>query len=117
MIIKIKNLRLRTIIGVFDWERENRQDIIINAQIDFDGRGAADSDNIEQTLDYKTLTKKIITTVESSQFFLIEKLADTILQVIMDHPLVDRANVEVDKPQAIRFSDSISVRCSAERSA
>lgn len=115
MTIKIKNLRLQTIIGVFDWEREDKQDVIINAQIDFDGRAAADSDDIKQTLDYKTLTKKITATVESSQFFLVEKLANTILQVIMDHPLVEHATVEVDKPQALRFSDSVSVTWSADK--
>lgn len=115
MRIKIKNLRLRTVIGVFDWERKTKQDVVINAAIDFDGAKAAASDDIEQTFDYKALTKKIISAVEASQFYLIEKLADTILQIIMDHPLVEQAEVEVDKPQALRFSDSVSVTCSATK--
>jgi D-erythro-7,8-dihydroneopterin triphosphate epimerase len=115
MTIKIKNLRLRTIIGVNDWERENRQEVIINARIEFDGLEASRTDDIKTTFNYKSTTKKIIEFVEDSQFFLIEKLAHAILQIIMDHPLVERAEVELDKPEALRFSDSVSVTCSAER--
>lgn len=115
MLIKIKNLRLRTIIGVNDWERDHKQDVVINAQIAIDGSQAADTDDIETTFNYKSATKKIIQLVENSQYFLLEKLADTILQVIMDHPLVERAQVEIDKPEALRFSDSVSVTTSAKK--
>ncbi len=115
MTIRIKNLRLRTIIGVFDWERQNKQEILINAQIKFDGQRAAETDDIKETFDYKTVTKRIIHLVETSQYFLIEKLSNAILQLIMDHPLVEWAEVEVDKPQALRFSESVSVSCSATR--
>lgn len=115
MQIHIKNLRLRTLIGIFDWEREHKQDVVINARIDFDGADAAANDRIEDTIDYKALTKKIIVLVEEAEFYLVEKLADRILQLIMDDTKVKRAEVEVDKPRALRFSDSVSVSCSAER--
>lgn len=115
MIIRIKNLRLRTIIGTNDWEREQKQDVIINATIDFDGREASRSDDINKTINYKTLTKKIIEMVENSQFFLIENLADRVLQIVMDHPLAQSAEVEIDKPLALRFSDSVSITCQAKR--
>lgn len=116
MLIQIKNLRLRTIVGIFDWERTQKQDVIINAEIEFDGSQAAQTDKIEDTVDYKAITKNIIELVESSQFFLVEKLCDEILGLIMADERVERATVEVDKPHALRFADSVSITSSAERS-
>ena len=115
MIIRIKNLRLRTIIGINDWERNCKQDIIINVKMEFDGNEAAHSDNIEDTVNYKTITKQIISEVESSNFNLLEKLAHHILKIVMEHENVKRAAVTVDKPQALRFADSVSINCSAKR--
>ncbi|MDE0519099.1 MAG: dihydroneopterin aldolase, partial [Candidatus Dadabacteria bacterium] len=82
MIIKIENLRLRTIIGVYDWEKENRQDLIINVTIDFDGRKAVESDDIDDTLDYKAINKKIISFVETSDFNLLERVAGGICDIV-----------------------------------
>ena len=115
MMIRIKNLRLRTLIGIFDWERKHPQDVVINARIEFDGSQAARSDSIGDTVDYKEITKGIIGLVESSQFFLLEKLASEILKFILSHPQVLEAQVEVDKPLALRYSDSVSVEVSAKR--
>ena len=115
MTIRIKKLRLRTIIGIFEWERKQKQDVMINARIEFAGAKAADTDNIADTFDYKAMTKQIIHTVENTEFFLIEKLAHTLLAQIMDHPLVQAAEVEVDKPGALRYVDSVSVSCKADR--
>ncbi|MBD3288049.1 dihydroneopterin aldolase [candidate division KSB1 bacterium] len=115
MIVRIKNLRLRTIIGIFDWERENKQDVVLNIEYEFDGTKAANSDDIEDTVDYKTLTKRIISEVEASQFYLLEKLANHVLEIIMDNEKVQRAFVEIDKPQALRFADSVSIGISAKK--
>jgi len=115
MLIKIKDLRLRTIVGIFDWERTQKQDVVINAKIEFDGSQAAATDKIEDTVDYKAITKNVIELVESSQFFLVEKLCDEILGLIMADERVKRATVEVDKPHALRFADSVSITSSAER--
>ena len=114
-IIKIKNLRLRTIIGIEEAERQSPQDIIINAEIEVDATLAARSDDIGQTYDYKTITKSIIHAVEVSQFFLLEKLTDHILELIMEDARVLLATVEIDKPQALRFADSVSLTHSAHR--
>lgn len=115
MIIRIQDLRLRAIIGIYDWERTEKQDVVINIELEFDGTKASQSDQIDDTVDYKTLTKRIIQHVEDSQFFLVEKLADSILNIVMDAPLVQRASVIVDKPQALRFADSVSIECTASR--
>ena len=115
MILKIKNLRLRTIIGINKWERKTYQDIIVNITIEFDGTRAVETDDIEDTIDYKKLKKRIIQEGESSKFYLIDKLAGHILQLIMEDDNVQFASVEVDKPHALRFADSVSITCSSRR--
>lgn len=115
--IRITNLRLRTIIGINEWERDTRQDVVINVTMDFDAGRAAKSDNIRDTVDYKTITKKIIKLVEESQFFLLEAMADRVLAIAMEDPKVLSAAVRVDKPQALRFADSVSVELSRQKKA
>ncbi len=113
--IQVKNLRLRTIIGCNDSERENLQDIIINLNLWYDPQGPMESDQIEEALNYRTLTKKVISFVESSSFFLLEKLCAQVLLLIMEEPLVEKAQVEIDKPAALRFADSVSLQMEMER--
>ena len=114
MKIRIKNLRLRTVIGINEWERKVLQDIVVNLEFDFDGSAAAASDRIEDTVNYKKMTKRIIEAVEKSSFYLLERLAEKILGIVMEDSRVLNARVEVDKPHALRFADSVSV--SSERS-
>lgn len=115
MVVHIKNLRLRTVIGANDWERDRRQDVIINVEFEFDGTSAAQTDDLKDTVDYKAMKRRIIDAVEHSEFFLLEKLAARILELVMQDDRVERALIEVDKPNALRFADSVSVSCSAER--
>ena len=114
--IFIKNLRLRTIIGIEETERTNKQDIIINVEIEVDTDQAAQSDNINDAFNYRTITKKIIQFVETSDFFLLEKLVDQILKLIMQEEQVFSATVEIDKPAALRFADSVSLKQTVRRS-
>ena len=113
--IRITNLRLRTTIGVNDWEREHKQDVVINVTMDFDARKACASDNIQDTVNYKAITKRIIKAVEASDYLLLEKLAAAILKIVMEDPKVNEATVRVDKPFALRFADSVSVELSKKR--
>ncbi len=115
MLIKIKNLKVQTLIGINDWEREEKQDVIINAEIEFDGSRICVTDDINDTANYRTITKRIISTVEASSFFSLEKLAYTILQTILEDKKVLKAKVEVDKPYALRFADSVSVQCESDQ--
>lgn len=115
MLIRIKNLRLRTIIGFKKWEREKLQDVIVNIEVRVEGERAAETDSIKDSVDYKKLNKKIIEHVESSQYFLLEKLAASIFGIIMEDKRVLWARVEVDKPHALRFADSVSVEVLGER--
>lgn len=111
--IHIKNLKLRAIIGIEEWERKNKQDIVINILIDFDATKSAQTDDINDTVDYKIITKKIINLVETSNYFLLEKLTDNILKIVTNNKKVLAATVRVDKPFALRFSDSVSVELSS----
>ncbi|MGI5309597.1 dihydroneopterin triphosphate 2'-epimerase [Rheinheimera sp. WS51] len=114
-IIKIKNLRLRTYIGINEEEVNNKQDIIINAKIHYCAKNASISDNMNDALNYRTITKKIIDLVESQRFSLLEKLTADILHIASEHDSVSFAEVEVDKPYALRFADSVSLTLSISK--
>jgi len=109
MTIQIKNLRLRTVIGVDQWEREHLQDIIVNVAMDYDGAKAANSDDLTDTIDYKAVKRRIMDAVENSSFHLVERLVQCILELVMEDANVQAATVEIDKPQALRFADSVSI--------
>ena len=115
MIINIENLRLRTTVGIYEWEQKVKQDIIINIEIEFDGTRAVEEDSIEHTVDYKTVTKKIISMVEDTKYNLIERISGDVVKLIMQDEKVQRASVKVDKPGALRFTDSVSVTSTEER--
>ncbi len=114
MIVRIKNLRTRVIIGINDWEKDHKQDIIINAAIEFDGMKAAHSDDITDTVDYKTIKKRILERIENTHFALLEKMAFFILNIIHEEEKVIWASVEVDKPLALRFADSVSIAVTSD---
>lgn len=109
MIIKIENLRLRTIIGVFNWEKEKKQDVIVNIEMEFDGTNAVESDKLEDTVDYKSLNKNIIDFVEKGNFNLLEKMVSGIGNIIMEDKRIKKVTVKADKPNALRFADSVSL--------
>ncbi|GIU09959.1 dihydroneopterin triphosphate 2'-epimerase [Shewanella morhuae] len=108
-IIRIKNLRLRTFIGIKDDEIQNRQDVIINIVIHYCAAQARNSDNVEDALNYRTITKKIIELIENNRFSLLENLTSQTLAIASEHDWVEFASVEIDKPHALRFADSVSM--------
>jgi D-erythro-7,8-dihydroneopterin triphosphate epimerase len=114
--IRIKKLRLRAIIGINPEERLNKQDLIVNVTLLTNLQKAVETDAEASTLNYRSITKKIIQYVENSEFYLLEKLADSILQIVLQDPLVLNATVEVDKPYALRFSESVSIEVHGGRS-
>lgn len=114
-VIKIKNLRLRTFIGIKEDEINNKQDVVINARIEYSASHAADSDDMNQALNYRTITKRIITLVENTRFSLLEKLTAEVLAITAEHPAVRYAEVEIDKPHALRFADSVSLTLSVHK--
>lgn len=113
--IRIKNLRLRTFIGIKEEEINNRQDVLINVRILYPADSAVTENEIDHALNYRTITKALISHVESNRFALLERLTQELLDIIMQHPQVRYAEVEVDKPHALRFAESVSITLSAER--
>ncbi len=107
--IQIKDLLLRAVIGVNEEERRDRQDVLINIVLYVDTHPAGESDDIEQAINYRTLTKRVIHLVETSQFYLVEKLAAEIAAICLDDPRVERVRVTVEKPGALRFARSVGV--------
>ncbi|CAM5224750.1 dihydroneopterin triphosphate 2'-epimerase [Alishewanella longhuensis] len=115
-LIKIKNLRLRTYIGINDDEIANKQDVIVNARIQYSALDAANSDDMSKALNYRTITKQIIALVENNRFALLEKLTADVLALAERSPLsVSFAEVEIDKPHALRFADSVSLTLSINK--
>ena len=107
--IHIRDLLLRCVIGVYDSERENKQDILINITLYADLSKACETDNIDDTIDYKVIKKKIVNMVESSSFFLIERLAEKVADICLGNRKVRKVNVLVDKSGALRFARSVAV--------
>ena len=108
-IIEIDNLRLRCIIGFSEHERKDKQDVIINLRIGADMRRAGVTDNPDDALNYRTVTKAIIKQVEASQYTLVEKLATEIARICVVEHGAGWVQVRVHKPGALRFSDSVGV--------
>jgi len=107
--IEIKDLLLRGVIGINDWEREKPQDILINITLFADLRAAGRSDDIADTVNYRTLTKQIIAHVESAGRFTVEALAADVARMCVQTPGVQRARVRIEKPGALRFARSVGV--------
>jgi len=113
--IYIRELALRCIIGVFPEERDKRQDVIIHVAMDCDFGRAAETDDLADTVDYKSVKRAIVSLVEASNFNLIETLADRIADICLQDPRVVSATVTVDKPGALRFARSVAVEVSKKR--
>ncbi|QIE89823.1 dihydroneopterin triphosphate 2'-epimerase [Pseudomonas nitroreducens] len=113
--ISIKNLRLRTFIGINEEEIRNRQDVLVNLVIDYPAEAAVRVNQIEHALNYRTVTKAVIRHVEENRFALLERLTEELLELVMENPVVCFAEVEVDKPHALRFSESVSITLSRQR--
>ncbi|NNK31939.1 MAG: dihydroneopterin aldolase [Xanthomonadales bacterium] len=105
----IENLTVETVIGIFDWEREIRQAVSLDLEMDFDIRKAAASDAIEDTLDYKAVSKRLIHFIEASSFQLVESLAEQCAAIVLDEFPVRRLKLKLSKPGAVRGSSAVGV--------
>ena len=114
-IIRISNLRLRTYIGFNPDERAKQQDVVINCTLHYPANGAAASDDVGDTVNYKTICKRIIEHVQEGRFLLLEKLVADVLAICTAPSQVNYAAVTIDKPHALRFSDSVSLTLEQRR--
>jgi dihydroneopterin aldolase len=105
----IENLTVETVIGIFDWEREIRQSVSLDLEMEFDIRQAAASDAIEDTLDYKAVSKRLIHFIEQSEFQLVEALAEQCAAIVLNEFPVKRLKLKLSKPGAVRGSSAVGV--------
>jgi 7,8-dihydroneopterin aldolase/epimerase/oxygenase len=107
--IFIHALKTEAIIGIFDWERQVRQTVIVDIEISADVRKAALSDSIDDTLNYKRVAKRVLTFVEESKFHLVETLAEHIAMLILQDFGSSWVRISLSKPGAIRSSRDVGV--------
>ena len=105
----IEDLRIETVIGIYDWERKIRQVVALDLEMAFDNRKAAASDSIDDTLNYKAVSKRLIAFVEASSFQLVETLAERCAQIVLDEVRVPWLRLKVSKPGAVRGSKAVGV--------
>jgi len=108
-IIYLKDLEIETIIGIFDWERRVKQKIRLDLEMAADIRRAAATDNIEDTLNYKSVAKRLIQFVEGSEFQLVETLAEKIADILINEFGIPWVRVKLNKPGAIRYAGDVGV--------
>jgi len=108
-IMYIHELEIETIIGIYDWERKQKQIVSIDLEMATDIRSSAEIDSIERALDYKAIAKRLIDFVEGSEFFLVETLAEQIAHLVLSEFDVPWLKLRLGKPGAVRGSRDVGV--------
>lgn len=110
-IVYIQGLKTQAIIGIYDWERENRQPLIFDIDMELPIFNAAASDNIADTVDYKVVSDEVVELVESSRYELLEALCEQICQMIFqNHNAVQSVSLKVSKPHAVPATDTVGIK-------
>lgn len=107
--IFIHALKTEAIVGIFDWERQVKQTVILDIEVSADVRKAALSDSIDDTLNYKRLAKRVLAFVEGSSFHLVETLAEHVAMLILEDFGIAWVRISLSKPGAIRGSRDVGV--------
>jgi dihydroneopterin aldolase len=113
--IFIHALKTEAIIGIFDWERQVKQTVILDIEISADITKAALSDSIDDTLNYKRIAKRVLAFVEESKFHLVETLAEHIAMLLLEEFGVAWVGLSLSKPGAIRSSRDVGVKLERDR--
>jgi dihydroneopterin aldolase len=108
-LIYVRNLRVDCVIGVFEWERRVRQTVAIDLDLAADIAGAARTDRLEDTIDYKSIAKRLVDYVGQSQFQLVETLAERIAEIVLTEFAVRWVRVRINKKGALRHATDVGV--------
>ena len=108
-IVFIEGLTIETTIGIYDWERRVRQPVTLDIELAFDNTKPAASEKIGDTLDYKLVSKRLIAFVESSEFQLVETLAERCAQILREEFGVAWLRLKLSKPGAVRGARAVGV--------
>lgn len=109
-IVYINELKIETIIGIYDWEREVKQVVSLDIEMAHDIGKAAQTDDIQYALNYKAVAKRLIAFIEGSEFLLIESMAEQIARIIQQEFNVPWLRLSVSKPGALRGAKNVGVR-------
>ena len=113
--IFIHALKTEAIVGIFDWERQVKQTVLIDLELSADIAKAARSDSIDDTLNYKRVAKRVLAFVEGSQFHLVETLAERIAMLLLEEFGIAWVRISLSKPGAIRSSGDVGVALERNR--
>ena len=108
-IIYLKDLEIETVIGIYDWERKIKQKVRLDLEMGADIRRAASSDDIEDTLNYKSVAKRLIEFVGESEYQLVETLAERVADIVVNEFDIPWVRVKLNKPGAIRYAGDVGV--------
>ncbi len=113
--LTIKGLRGRCILGISEEERRAPQEVEVTIALSVDLHLPARTDRFADTVDYRAIKQRVLEAIETSQFRLVEALAQAIADLCLEYPLVKEVTVEVDKPSALRFARSVSAEITRRR--
>jgi len=108
-IVFIRELRADTVIGVYDWERNIRQTVVLDLEMSSDNRRAAGSDQFGDALDYAAISARVLSFIEGSEFLLIETLAEQVAALIMQEFHVAWLRLRLSKPGAVAQAKAVGV--------
>ena len=108
-IVYIRDLRIETIIGIYQWEREVKQTVSFDLEMAHDIRKAAATDDIAFVLNYKSIAKRLIKFIEESEFLLVERMAEEVAGIVMNEFNVPWLRLRVSKPGALRGSQDVGI--------
>ncbi len=109
-IVFIRDLRIETIIGIYDWERVTPQTVRLDLEMAWDNRGPAEGDDITRALDYKQVSKRLIQFIGASRFLLVETLAEQVAAIVRDEFGSPWVRVRVAKPGAVKGAAEVGVQ-------
>jgi dihydroneopterin aldolase len=109
-IVFLRGLRIETVIGIYDWEKDIKQPVILDIEMSADVAKAAATDRIEDALDYKAVSKRLKQFVSDSRFELVETLAERCAQIIRDEFAVGWVRLSVNKIGAVSGAQDVGVR-------
>lgn len=117
-VMTIKNLKAMTILGVYEWEKRQKREVILNISAHLDDTGAGDSDDMADSVDYAMVEEQVVRRLESGSYNLIEKLVKDVGALILSlDKRISSVKIEADKPGALKQADSVSVSVTLNRPA
>jgi dihydroneopterin aldolase len=108
-IVYVRDLQIETVIGIYDWEREIKQTVSLDLEMATDIRKAAETDDIEHTLNYKAVAKRLIAFISDSEFLLVETMAEKCAAIVREEFDVPWLRLRLSKPGAVRGSKDVGV--------